>query len=426
MADASPTLVCPSCKAQIPLTESLAAPMIEAARKELEERAAAREHEVAERERALSGRMRELEAQREQLEAQIGARLATERVTLAAAEQKKARAALSDELERQQRELADRDARLLDREAKLAEARKKEVELLQGQRALEEQKATLALDVERRVQEERGKIREEARKGADEENRLRMAEREKTISDMREQIEEMRRKAEQGSQQQQGEVLELDFESSLRATFPQDLITPVPKGEFGGDVIHAVRTALGQPAGSILWELKRTKAFSALWLPKLRDDQRAAKADVAILVTEVLPKEIEIFGQHEGVWVTTRRAALPLASCLRQLLVELASAQRANEGLETKQSLVYQYMSGPRFRQRLHAIVEAFQTMRKDLDSEKRAINRQWAKREAQLERVLLASTGMYGDLEGIVGQAMPQLEPFELKVLEAPEDEAG
>ncbi len=280
----------------------------------------------------------------------------------------------------------------------------------------------LALEVERRLQEERGKIRDEARRSADEENRLRMAEKDKKLSDVQQQLEEMRRKAEQGSQQLQGEVMELDFEALLRSSFPHDTLVPVPKGEHGGDVLQRVHGASGQSAGAILWELKRTKAFSAGWLPKLRDDQRAAKAELAILVTEVLPKEIEVFGLHEGVWVTTTRTAVPVAVCLRQLLLDVSTAQKANEGLETKEALVYQYLTGPRFRQRMLAIGEAFKTMHEDLDKEKRAISKMWAKRQAQLERVLLASSGMLGDLEGIAGQSMPELDAFDLKALDAPD----
>ena len=189
----------------------------------------------------------------------------------------------------------------------------------------------------------------------------------------------------------------------------------MPKGEFGGDVLHRVVGAGGQSGGTILWEFKRTKNWSDGWLAKLRDDQRTAKAEIAVIVSQVLPKGVETFEMVEGVWVTHPRAALPVAMILRQSLLELALARQATEGQQTKTEMVYQYLTCPRFRQRVEAIVEAFSTMQEDLDKERKAIMKQWAKREEQIERVMGATVGMYGDLQGIAGKSLQEIEGLDL-----------
>ena len=191
----------------------------------------------------------------------------------------------------------------------------------------------------------------------------------------------------------------------MRAKFPLDSIEPVPKGEYGGDVLHRVIGPLGQSCGTILWESKRTKSWSDGWLVKLREDQRAAKAEIAVIVSQTLPKGVETFELIDGVWVTHPRAAIPVAVTLRHTLIEIASARQASEGQQTKMEMVYQYLTGPRFRQRVQAIVEAFSSMQEDLDKEKKAITKQWAKREEQIDRVMQATVGMYGDLQGIAGE---------------------
>lgn len=212
----------------------------------------------------------------------------------------------------------------------------------------------------------------------------------------------------------------MELEEVLRSKFHFDRIEPVPKGEFGGDVVQRVFGSNGQPAGTILWESKRTKNWSDGWLAKLREDQRTAKAELAVLVTQALPKGVEAFDVVDGVWVTQPRVALPVATILRQTLLEIGMARQASEGQQTKTEMVYQYLTGPRFRQRVEAIVEAFSSMQEDLDKERKAIMKQWAKREEQIERVMGATVGMYGDLQGIAGQSIQEIEGLELKALES------
>ena len=260
---------------------------------------------------------------------------------------------------------------------------------------------------------------QKAKNEADDELKLKVTERDQQIASMQRQIEELKRKAEQGSQQLQGEVLELEVEAMLQLNFPMDNIEPVGKGEFGGDVLQRVFSPSGQACGAILWESKRTKHWSDGWLAKLRGDQRAANAEIAVLVSRALPKGIDNFGQLEGVWITDPRFVVPLVIALRQTLIEVANTRRTQAGQDTKMELVYQYLTGPRFRHRVEAIVEKFSDMRADLDRERKAMTRLWAKREAQIHGVIESTIGMYGDLQGIAGRALQEIEGLELPLLE-------
>lgn len=209
--------------------------------------------------------------------------------------------------------------------------------------------------------------------------------------------------------------MEIELEDLLRRQFLYDEIIPVPKGVHGGDVLHHVRDSGGYPCGTILWESKRTKAWSDGWLPKLRDDQRAAKAQLAILATVEMPKGVTTFTTIDGVWVTSRPCLLGLAAALRTGLIEIAAAKRTLDGRQSKMEVLYNYLSGPEFRHRVEGIVEAFVTLRQDLEAEKRATQRLWAKREKQLERAVMNTAGMYGDLGGIIGASLPPIEKLEV-----------
>jgi hypothetical protein len=220
-------------------------------------------------------------------------------------------------------------------------------------------------------------------------------------------------------------VLELELETLLRGKFPQDRIEAVPKGEFGGDVLHRVMGPLGQHCGTILWESKRTKSWSDTWLAKLRDDQRTAKAELALIVTQALPKGTQAFDLIDGVWVTESRCALPVAIALRQSLIQLAAARQASEGQQTKQELVYQYLTGPAFRHRIEAIVEKFKDLREDLDRERKFMAKQWAKREQQITVAVLSTVGVIGDLQGIAGRAIKEIDGLDLQLLDSPDESA-
>jgi hypothetical protein len=307
---------------------------------------------------------------------------------------------------------------LTDRDAKLAEAQKAQADLIRKQRELDDAKREMDLTIEKRIEESLVAVRDKAKLEAEEGLRLKVAEKEEQIAGMSRQIEELKRKAEQGSQQLQGEVQELELEALLRAEFPQDTIEPVPKGEHGGDVIHRVVGPQGQVCGTILWESKRTKNWSDGWLAKLREDQRAAKAEIALIVSHVLPKDVDSFNLIDGVWVTNPRCAIPVAIALRHSLIELATARQAGEGQQTKMELVYQYLTGPRFRHRIQAIVEKFADMQEDLDKERKTMTRLWAKRQEQIRGVVESTAGMYGDLQGIAGKTLLEIEGLDIKLL--------
>jgi len=313
---------------------------------------------------------------------------------------------------------------LAQRSAKLEEAQKAQADVLRKQRELDDARREVDLTVEKRVQASLAEERQKAKNEADDELKLKVAERDQQIAAMQRQVEELKRKAEQGSQQLQGEVLELEIEAMLQLNFPMDSIEPVSKGEFGGDVLQRVFSSMGQACGAILWESKRTKNWSDGWLAKLRGDQRAAHAEIAVLVSRVLPKGIDTFGQIDGVWITDPRFAIPLVIALRQTLIEVANTRQGQAGQETKMELVYQYLTGPKFRHRVEAIVEKFSDMQADLNRERKAMTRLWAKREAQIQGVIESTVGMYGDLQGIVGQALQEIEGLEVPLLESEIDE--
>ena len=417
-----PAITCPNCKTEIRLTESLAAPLIETTRKQFQQQLAQKDDEIAKREQSILEKERQLTIAKNKLDEQVASQvedqLKIDRARITAEESRKSKQAFANDLEQRSREVAELQAILKSQEAKLTEAQKTQADLLRKQRELDDAKRELDLTIEKRVQEGLSVTRQQARKEAEDEQRLKVLEREQTIAAMQKQIEDLKRRSEQGSQQLQGEVQELELENLLRNKFPFDAIEPVPKGEFGGDVLHRVVGLNGQPSGTILWEFKRTKNWSDSWLVKLRDDQRAAKAEIAVIVSQVLPKGVETFDLVEGIWVTHPRAALPVAMILRQSLLELALARQANQGQQTKTDMVYQYLTGPRFRLRVEAIVEAFSTMQEELDREKRVIMKQWAKRGEQIERVMGATVGMYGDLQGIAGKSLQEIEGLELKSL--------
>jgi len=418
-----PTITCPGCGREIKLTESLAAPLIESTRRDFEQRLAKKDADVAQREAALHEREAALSRAQDAIDDQVATQLNQERAKIAAEEAKKAKLALGTDLDQKAREITELQEVLTQRDAKLAEAQQAQAELIRKQRELDDAQRELELTVEKRVQAGLDATREQGRKEAEEQLNLKVAEKEQTITAMQRQIEDLKRRAEQGSQQLQGEVLELELEAQLRARFPGDTIDPVPKGEHGGDVLQRVAGPVG-PCGTILWESKRTKNWVDGWLPKLRGDQRAAKAEIAILVSQALPKDVESFALVDGVWVAHPRVAMPVAMTLRHTLIEVASARQAGEGQETKMERVYEYLTGPRFRLRVEAIVEAFSTMQGDLDKERKAITKQWAKRAEQIDRVMQATVGMYGDLQGIAGKTLQEIEGLELKALELGEGE--
>lgn len=419
-----PTISCPKCAHEIKLTESLAAPLIQETRQRYERQLADKDRAVAAREGALKAQQATLEAQKAALDETVAQRLVSERARIAGEEALKARQLAAAELSTKVQEVGELQALLAARDQKLAEAQKAQAELLRKERALEDAKREMDLNIQKGIGAGLESERAKAKLEAEEAMKLRVSEKDQIIASMQSKIEELKRKAEQGSQQLQGEVLELELENLLRARFPLDGIEPVPKGEFGGDLLQRVTGVAGQSCGAILWEMKRTKNWTDSWITKLREDQRRAKAEFAVIVSTALPKGVQTFDLVDGVWVADFRCAVPIAIVLRQLLSDVATARIVGEGQQSKMELVYDYLTGPRFRQRVEAIVEKFDEMQGDLDKERKAMTKLWAKRQVQIEGVLAATVGMYGDLQGIVGKALKEIGALELPALEDRRDD--
>jgi hypothetical protein len=323
-------------------------------------------------------------------------------------------------------ELKDRDDQLVDMRKKLAEADARELAMRKRERELQERAEKVDLEVSRKMEQERKQVRELTLKEAAEQQELELKQRDQVIESMRKQLQEAQRKADQGSQQAQGEVLELALEDLLKSLFPGDTIEPVAKGVKGADVIQRVVDENGNECGVILWESKRTKNWSATWLPKLREDVRQASASCAILVSEALPDTIKNFGPLDGVWVTSWSCATGIAYVMRAGIIEAGRARKALEGQHGKMEQVYNYLSGQQFYNRVAGIVEAFGSLEEDLISEKKAMQKQWAKREMHLKLAVANTTGLYGDLQGVIGSSLKEIEGISLLALEGKEEDTN
>lgn len=318
-------------------------------------------------------------------------------------------------------EIKDLKTTLEEKEKKLSLMREEELKLREERRKLEEKEKDMDLTFQRKLDEERKKVEYEVIKRADEEHRLKDLEKEKKFQEISKINEELRRKVEQGSQQTQGEVLELDLENTLRNTFPQDAIEPVGKGIRGADLRQIVKSPMGAVCGVILWESKRTKAWTDEWLMKLKDDLRAEKADIPVIVSTIMPKEAENgFGLKEGVWVVNYNLFLPVAIILRKSLFDVArqKALTANQG--RKADLLYEFITGNEFKQQIEAIVEVYQEMNDQIAKEKIAFEKIWKNREGQLKRLITGAVNVYAGAQGLVGtSSMPVIKGMELLELD-------
>lgn len=403
---------CPKCGAQIELTEALAAPLVADIRRKSEADALQREKALLSREELLAKKASDLQSQTARLELTLTERLAAERQKIAAEQEAKAQAAIEVQLK-------ELKSSLIEKDRKLQAAQAAELSVRQAREKLEEQQREWELQKQRDMDVERGRVREAAKNEVLEQIRLKDAEKDKVISDLKTRISELQRKAEQGSQQLQGEVAELALEEMLRLKFPRDTIEPVAKGVKGADCIQRVFNTAGQPCGALIWESKNHKAWSDNWFSKLKEDQLQARVEIAAICSTVLPKGVRRFDCVDGVWVCEPCCAIPMAVALRHALIETTSSRVASEGRQGKMEQVYEYLCGPQFKQRVEGIVESFTTMMEDLESERKVITKQWAKRRTQIERLIEKTVGMYGDLQGIAGRSLPRIESLELESLD-------
>ena len=413
IVDAFDTVACPHCGGEFMLQDAIAHQLIERYESEYEtmlegERRQLRETLVADADRAASRRFGEQIAQLQEQLAQSAADQARIRAKLEASAQRAVEEARRDSAERA-RALQD-ELTLKDR--KLAGYRETELALRTEKAALEEQQRELTLEVQRKVDTESQRI-----KAAEAEAyRLREAEWRKKIDDAQKANEDLKRKLEQGSQQLQGEVLELEIEGLLATAFPYDAIEPVKKGARGADVIQTVRLRSGAACGRIVWESKRAENWSNAWVAKLKDDQQSAGGELAVLVSTAFPAGIgQPMVMHEGVWLVRPDLVKALAEALRTVLIESQRQKAIAAGKGESMEALYSYITSAQFAQKVRAVVDAYQQMRDDLEKEKSAMLRLWKKREAQLERITTNMLGMCGELQGVSQQALPQLEDIGL-----------
>ncbi len=323
---------------------------------------------------------------------------------------------ISKELEdKNKTELLDLQKQVGEQKKKNDEFREKELELREEKRRLEEKEKELELSVERKIDEEKKKIEEQVFKSQEEKHHLKDLEKEKVIEDLKKALDDAQRKANQGSQQTQGEAFELEFEDLLKREFPNDIISEVAKGTRGGDIVQEVVDSKGNSCGKLLWELKNTKLWSDLWVDKLKADQRHIVAEFGIIISEATPDNVTSAKFYKGIWITKRLFVVGLASALRMDLIQVAMAKRSLEGKNEKMDILYTYLTGTEFRQRVEAIVESFTSMQGEIEKEKRYFANKWSRDEKNIRQVIDNTFGMQGDLKGIMGSALPEIKGLDL-----------
>ncbi|PHS22803.1 MAG: hypothetical protein COA83_11120 [Methylophaga sp.] len=403
------TINCPKCEQSFALREGLSQHLIEQYESEYDamltkERADLEQQVAKEQQRKLSKQFQsKLADLKEQLDdskqAQVKAKSQIE-----TAKKKAAQDAREDAL----LEVMALKDEVASKEKRLTEFRAAELNLRKDKKLLEQQKADLAVEVERKLEAERRII--EAK--INESFSLKEAEYRKKISDAQKSNEELTRKLEQGSQQLQGEVLELEVESLLQQAYPLDIIEPVKKGARGADVIHHVKLRSGTLCGKIIWETKRAENWSNNWIPKLKEDLQRENGDIAVLVSTAFPADIsEPMIQHEGVWLVRPELVQGLSAVLRTVLIESQRQKSVSDGKGEQMEALFDYITSNQFAQRIRSVVENYELMRSDLDKEKAAMQRLWKKRETQISRISDQMLSVCGELQGISATSLPMLD---------------
>ncbi len=408
----SGVITCPHCANEFQIDQVISAQLTAEIRQQLEQEFSQKTQNLIREREKVAELQKQVETQKQQIEERVKKTLATERATLLSQARAEAQQAVA-------LDLTDREEQLKATQEQLKTVKKQELELHKKNRELEERAENQELEIARRLEQERKAIREVALKQAEEQGQLKRAEDKLMIESLRKQIDDLQRKAEQGSQQLQGEAQEIVLQDLLLSLFPTDVIEEVGKGVRGADVIQRVIDSNGRECGAILWESKRTKNWSEQWLSKAIDDQQAAKAACACIVSSVIPASLQHFGELNGVWVASWPCARSIATVLRRVLIETNRARIVSAGQECKKEQVYNYLAGPEFRNRIRGLMEPFIDMQADLEAEKRAYNKHWNKRQKQLDRALSSTTGLYGDLQGIIGSELKEIEGMDLLAIE-------
>lgn len=401
---------CPKCGELISIDDVLTRQIEDRVKKELNEENKLKEIEFEKQEREIEDQKRKLEEAQKNTQIEVNRKVAEKLITEKGVLWKQAQV----EAEKQKiGEIKFLEEQLNDKEAKLRKASEKELEIRREKNKLEEDKKNFEIEKQRQLDEERTVIAEEASKRANEEQQYVIAQLKKQLTDATKAKDDLARKLEQGSQQTQGEVLELALEEIFKNQFPFDEIVPVPKGVNGVDIIQKVKTNSGRFCGQIAWESKKTKVWNEGWIQKLKDDQRVAKADLAVIVSVVLPEDVNGFLFRDDVWICDVKMALALAMALRINLQNIACERAMSIGKDEKMEALYSYISGVEFQQRVKAIIEAFSTMQDGVKKERLAYEKIWSEREKQIQKVLTNTVGMYGDLSGLA--PLPQIKMLEL-----------
>ncbi len=407
--DPNDPVTCPDCSHEFPLVQGISHHLIERYEEEYdqklaEERESLQARAVRTAERQLSGRFEEqLGDLTDKLEeAQTEREKAQKKLT-----KEKARAA-EQAREEAAEELSDLKQQLGEKDEKLEDFRKEELALRKAKQSLDQEKRELELTLQRQLEEQQNALRAEL--GS--EFQLREAELRKKIDDAHSANEDLKRKLEQGSQQLQGEVLELELEKTLSQAYPIDQIDAVSKGVRGADVIQTVNLRNGVSAGKIVWETKRAENWSNKWVSKLKDDQQSVGGEIGVLVSTAYPASLdEPFTQIDGIWLVRPEFAKPLADALRAILIEAFRQRTASSGKNEKMEALYDYVCSAQFAQKVRAVLDAYAAMRDDLEREKAAMQRLWKKREGQLERITVNVVGICGELQGLSTASLPHLD---------------
>ena len=321
-------------------------------------------------------------------------------------------------------QFADLQKELNEKSEQIKELNRTKAEIEKLKREKDELKEVVEAESQRKLSAQIQEEKEKIRRSEEERNELRIRELLKQLEDQKKLTEEMKRKQEQGSMQLQGEVQELAIEEWLMASFPMDTIEEIRKGARGGDCIQTVHTRTQQNCGRIYYESKRAKDFQPSWIEKFKADMRDKACDMGVLVTEVMPSDMQRMGQKDGVWICTYEEFKGLCSVLRETIVQISSTLVAQENKGDKMHLLYDFLTSSTFRMQVEAIVEGFTQMKADLESEKRSMQRIWKQREKQIEKVIVNTIDMYGSVKGIAGNAVQEVRALELPVAPDPDDE--
>jgi len=408
----STVIICPNCKTQFEPEAAIAQSIEDKVRKEFNEKwadlARKKDDQFREEKQQLLQEQKDREMQWQQQQRDQARRQEEERKLLEGNLRKELNDKVRGDFEHQLQLLQDTNKT---NEARLADAREKEMDLIRKMQELKAKEQELELEMQRKLMNERSKVVEQVKKEEEEKNNLRetdfqmkLKEKEKQLEDQRKLVEDMKRKMEQGSMQLQGEVQELELEELLRYSFPFDIVKEVGKGVKGADCIQVVRNSFGQECGKIIFESKRTKDFSQEWIEKLKADMRILGADVAVLVTQAMPRDMNNFGEKDGIWICSFADARALVHVLRDLVIKVYNATRNHEDKGDKMTLLYNYLISGEFSEQWSAIREGFMGMKVSIQRERDQMEKLWKAREKQLEKVLLNAAHIKGSIEGIAG----------------------